>query len=313
MNSADTLDPIGQSRRIAVVGSLNVDHFFAMERNPLPGETVLADLLMRTAGGKGANQAIGCARLGHQVWMAGCVGADADGQWLRERVRNEGVDVTDVAIVPEAPTGAAYIFGASGESTIVVVPGANALLAASAVTASTAITIADAVLCQLEIPLDAVQAAVVASRGLVILNPAPAQALSPELLHRVDVLVPNRLELASLTGTEPTTDIDRVIDLARSIPVRQGVVVTLGGMGAVAVTHDHSVRVPAWSSHLVDSTAAGDSFCAALADGLLSGMDLAEATQWAVVAASVTVSRLGAIDSLPRRDEVACRMLEGAT
>jgi ribokinase len=236
--------------------------------------------------------------------MVGCLGGDPEGRWLRDRVLAEGVDLSAVATVAEAPTGAAFILVAQGESTIVISAGANGLLEASYVEAQPVIANADALLCQLEVPLGAVQAAVRAARGLVVLNPAPAQLLPRAILDDVDVLVPNRHELAAITGSEPTADLAGIIDCARSIKVRKAVVVTLGDQGALAVWEGNAVRIPAVPSVVVDATAAGDSFCAGLVDGLLRGMQLLQAAEWASSVAAITVSRHGAIDSLPFRHEV---------
>jgi len=294
---------------VAVVGSVNLDLTVPVGRVPRPGETVLGADARRGPGGKGANQAVACARLGLRTTMIGCVGEDADGGMLAERLRAEGVDVRHLVPVP-APTGLAMIIleEGDGESTIVVSPGANGRLDAGRVRAAEGtITGARAVLAQLEIPIPAVAEAVRLATGTVVLNPAPARPLPRELLSRVDVLVPNRHELAVLCQAPTPESPDEVADLARSLLPGgpRAVVVTLGADGAMVVTADGVARVPAVPVRAVDATAAGDSFCAGLVAGLLAGEPLAEAAARCCRAAAVTVSRPGAIDALPTAADLA--------
>lgn len=290
---------------IAVVGSANLDIVAPVTRHPRPGETVIGGDHYHAPGGKGANQAVACARLGARTRFVGCVGDDGPGGTLTRALRDDGIDVEHLEVLAGVPSGLALIVvDGLGENTIVVSPGANARLDTEHVVAADLVD-ADAVLLQLEVPIEAVVAAAGAAHGLVVLNPAPATALPPALLQRTDVLVPNRGELAMLAGgdAEPGS-IDEVVDLARIVEGPDRLVVTLGSDGALAIESGHVVHVLARSVHAVDATAAGDSFCGALTVALTEGAGLEAATRWATIAASLTVGRRGAQPSLPTRAEL---------
>jgi ribokinase len=282
---------------IAVVGSINLDLVVGVERHPAPGETVVGGDRRELPGGKGANQAVAAARLGAEVAMVGRVGADAQGTRLRDHLAGEGIDVEHVAVDDEAPTGMALIaVDATGENTIVVSPGANARVDLGDVRgAGDVLAAAPVTLLQHEVPAAAVDAAIGAAGGTVVLNPAPARALT----RQVDVLVPNRGELARLTGRsgEPA-------ELARSVVLAAAVVVTLGSEGVLVVEGDRTERIEAPRVDAVDSTGAGDAFCGALAQALAEGAELVEAAGWAVRVAAVSVTRVGAQGGLPRREDV---------
>jgi ribokinase len=290
---------------VVVVGSVNHDLGIGLDRTPQPGETVLGDDVVWAPGGKGANQAVGCARLGLRVALVGAVGRDASGEALAATLASEGVDLSHLARV-DAPTGLAVVLvDRAGESTIVVSPGANAALSTDAIdAASPLLEAAGVVLCQLEVPVETVQRAADRAGGIVVLNPAPAQPLPAELLERVDVLVPNRHELAHLVGAPVPTTAEEVAATARQLRGPQVVVVTLGADGALVVEQGRTTHVAAVPVTPVDTTAAGDSFCAALAAGLLAGQPVVAAVTDAVRVAAVTTLRRGALHALPRRDEV---------
>lgn len=292
---------------VAVVGSLNYDLVVPVEHHPTPGETVLGGNYFKTPGGKGANQAVAAARLGQHVAMIGRVGRDEFGQELLEALKRDGVDTAHTQATPEAPTGVAFIqVSTSGENSIVVSPGANALLSPDDVRAAASLLDKAAVtLLQLEVPLETIRAAAELASGTVILNPAPAQALPQDLLENIDVIVPNQGELARLLGAAPPETLEEVAELARCVPGSAAVVVTLGAQGALLVVGDETKHVPGVPVEVVDTTAAGDCFCGALADALARGNDLAEAVNWAVQAAALAVTRPGAQASLPRRHELA--------
>ncbi|MEU7981454.1 ribokinase [Micromonospora sp. NPDC049081] len=292
---------------IVVVGSLNVDVVVPLHELPAPGQTVLgAADHRRTGGGKGANQAVAAARLGRRVAMVGAVGIDADGDWLLGLIAAEGVTTESVLRAPR-PTGQAIVLvTADGDSTIAVSSGANMWLAPEHLAPlRDLLGSARAVLLQQEVDAAVVAEAVRLAEGLVVLNPAPARPVDPATLARVDVLVPNRGELAALAGA-PTPDVgvDGLAAMARSLGTRGPVVVTLGGDGALVVTTDRQWLVPAEQVDAVDATGAGDTFCAALADALLDGAAIDEAARWASRAAAVTVTRAGAMAAAPRRAEV---------
>jgi len=294
------------SPSVAVVGSLNLDLVVPVPHHPRPGETVLGSDHFSNPGGKGANQAVAAARLGRRVAMVGCVGGDDAGTDLRASLAAEGVDVDRVVALDDAPTGIALIsVDEAGENTIIVSPGANARVDVEAVEGAMDILGSAAVtLLQLEIPVETVAAAADSSGGTVVLNPAPGRPLPGGLLAQVDVLVPNLGELGVLSGAEAPDDLDAAASVASDIDGPDAVVVTLGPEGALVVTRDGSLHVPGVEVKVVDTTAAGDSFCGALADALVRGLELEHAVRWAVTAAALTVTKKGAQPSLPTRAEV---------
>ena len=292
---------------IVVVGSANLDLVVEVDQIPAVGETVMGGDLHRIPGGKGANQAVAAARLGRDVAMIGRLGADEGGQMLRAALDTDGVDTSRLLTTPDVPNGVALIsVGSDGDNAIVVSPGANARVTAADVDAAAdALHGATVTLLQLEIPLDAVTAAAHAARGAVILNPAPAPAepLPADLLAQVDVLVPNQTELATLAGHDGPVDAEIAATLAPLLPSR-AVVVTLGAEGALVIEGGTSTHVPAPTVTPVDTTAAGDSFCGALADALVRGESLVDAARWAVRVGAATTQRPGAQPSLPTPAEV---------
>lgn len=297
---------------VAVVGSPNLDLVVAVDTIPVAGETVLGGDLRRIPGGKGANQAVAAARLGRRVSMIGRLGDDDAAAMLRSAVESAGVDTTWLLQTDDAPSGTALIaVGADGDNAIVVSPGANRHVSAADVeSAARVLSAAAVVLLQLEVPLEAVAAAVRHARGRVVLNPAPAPTamLATDLLDGVDVIVPNQTELATLAGFTGLSaigevDPDTAVALARGLPVAAAVV-TLGAAGAMVVTPTDATHVRAPAVEPVDTTAAGDAFCGALADALVEGTDLVRATEWAVRVGAATTLREGAQPSLPTRAEV---------
>jgi ribokinase len=285
---------------VAVVGSLNLDLVVRVARLPGPGETVGGEDVFRNPGGKGANQAVAAARLGRRVAMVGCVGDDAAGRELLGSLAGAGVDTARVRVVGGVPSGTAFItVGGDGENQIVVSPGANARLTAGDVAgARPALAAAAVTLLQLEVPLEAVAAAATASGGRVVLNPAPVRDLPPDLLAEVDVLVPNRVELAQLAGAQVPGTVEDAAELAGRLPAG-AVVVTLGADGALVVEDGRALHVPALPVRPVDTTAAGDAFCGGLADALAGGAGLPEAARRAVRVAAAACLRPGAQASLP--------------
>jgi ribokinase len=286
---------------VVVVGSANVDLVLAVQRIPRPGETVLASGLTRGPGGKGANQAVASARAGASTAFVAALGDDDGGALLREAL--DGVDLSLVQTVDE-PTGTAIItVDADGENAITVAPSANATLHLTPA-ARSALGEAKIVLSQLEIPFGTVQAAAEASRYF-ILNAAPAAELSDELLGHVDLLVVNETEAEAVAGAKLSALLDRV----------PAAVVTLGAEGAVILTRSaDEVRVPAVRVEVVDTTAAGDTFCGVLAATLAAtsttASDLTNAVRRATVAASLSVQTAGAIPSVPHGDVIDARCAE---
>ena len=311
MNRPD--DQTGTPFEVAVVGSANLDLVVEAPRVPLVGETVLGGDLARIPGGKGANQAVAAARLGRSVAMIGRVGADEGGRILRQALEAAGVDTSHLATTPDVPNGVALIaVGADGDNSIVVSPGANGRLSVADVEAAGDLLDAAAVtLVQLEVPVDAVAAAARIAGGIVVLNPAPAPSspLPARLSEAVDVIVPNQTELALLAGHHGPVDVATAADLARRLPVPTAVV-TLGALGALAVSQGSVTHVEAPEVTPVDATAAGDSFCGALADALVRGEAIVDAVHWAVRVGAATTLRGGAQPSLPTAVEVAALLKE---
>ena len=217
-----------------------------------------------------------------------------------------GVDLTWLHEIPNTPSGIALItVSDDGENTIAVSPGANARLAPEHIEAAAGfLARSDVLLVQLEVPLAAVEAAMQTVGGQVLLNPAPARELPPQLLDWVDVLIPNRSELGVLAGAAEPTTIDEAAALARSLQGPEAVVVTLGADGALVVKGDQLEHVPATPVDAVDTTGAGDAFCGALADALARGSELVEAAEWAVRAAGISTTQRGAQTGMPRREQV---------
>jgi ribokinase len=290
---------------VAVVGSLNLDLVIRVAELPGPGETVSGGDLFRNPGGKGANQAVAAARLGRRVAMVGCVGDDQAGHELLASLEAAGVDGSRVRVVEGVPSGTACItVSEDGENQIVVSPGANARLTPDDVAAAAAVRSAAVTLLQLEVPLETVAAAARTAGGRVVLNPAPVRALPAELLGRIDVLVPNRVELARLAGGPVPRTVEQAAELAGRLGGR-AVVVTLGADGALVVEDGRAGHVPAVPVRPVDTTAAGDAFCGGLADALAGGSGLQEAARRAVRVAAAACLRPGAQASLPTPAELA--------
>jgi len=295
---------------IAVVGSFAVGLTMKVDRFPARGETVLGTGYRVDHGGKGSNQAVGCARLGARVRFVARVGQDAFGEMALRLYHDEGVDAAWVRLSPDVPTGVGFILvqPESGENCIVLDPGANHLLTAQTVAESDA-ALADAqvVLTQLETPAEAAEEALARGRAhgaITILNPAPARPLAASVLATVDVLTPNQTEAKVLLGHHPQAEIPPAA-LARQLLDRgaRQVVLTLGGEGALIVSASQEILVPAISVPVVDTTGAGDAFNAGLAVALGSGAELESAVRFGVVAGGLAVTKEGVIPSLPRREE----------
>ncbi len=295
-----------EEREVVVVGSANLDIVVPVPHHPVTGETILGGDHQQIPGGKGANQAIAAARLGRSTGFIGRVGDDSSGGVLRTALVDAGVDVNQLLVSTDRPSGLALIsVDESGDNAIVVSPGANAAVSPADVESSAMLRDASVVLLQLETPIPAVVAAAQTANGTVILNPAPApaEALPAALLAAVDVVVPNEIELAMLAGVDASSLDTEDAVAAAAAALGTDVVVTLGERGAMVVQGGEATSVPAPVIQPVDTTAAGDSFCAALADGLLRGT-LAEAAEWAVRVGAATTLRAGASSSLPTPDEV---------
>lgn len=299
--------------RVAVVGSINMDLVVNSPRMPAPGETRIGTSFVTVPGGKGANQAVAAARLGARVDMIGCVGDDAFGRVLRTGLEREGIATAHVHVAGGASSGVALIqVDQAGENAITVVPGANGRLDTGHLQhAKAVLTSADVVLLQLEIPHPTVSAVIAICRSAgvkTILDPAPApDADPPEMFWRADVVSPNQHEAEALSGVR-VTDMDSAVRAARILQDRgvQNVVIKLGARGALMLdAGGRTEMVPAFDAPVVDTTAAGDAFTAALGWGLASGMSMVQATRFGCAAGSLAVQRAGAQDAMPDREAVA--------
>jgi len=296
--------------QLVVVGSLNMDLVVRTPHLPRPGETILGRDFMTAPGGKGANQTVAAAMLGATIHMVGRVGGDDFGRALRENLRAAGADDTFVGTEEGAATGIAIIeVDDGGQNTIVVAPGANAHVTHADIDAARSIIASSqAVIAQLEIPLDTVQYALSTARAanvLTILNPAPAQPLPTELLSLVDLLVPNETEAAQLTGIEVNDDAG-IEQAARQLCERgaRTVVITLGARGALALSEGKAWRIPPFKVKAIDTTAAGDAFVGALATAYAIHGNLDAALREASAAGALAATRFGAQPSMPTRAEL---------
>lgn len=296
---------------ILVVGSINMDLAVRSTRMPAPGETVLGEGFVTSAGGKGANQAVAAARLGAHCRMMGRVGDDTFGRTLLERLRAENIDCTDVGIESAAPTGVAMIVvDAKGENSIVVASGANFRLTPDDVfPRGEAFDWADVLVVQLELPLPTVRAAVDLARrrgSKVVLDPAPAPPRLPGALCRVDVLSPNVTEAEALTGKKAHEErVEKLVAMDLIAQGAEAAVLKLGSRGAMVVAADgHFYRIPPCKVDVVDTTAAGDAFTGALAVAIGRGEGLREAARFANAAGALACTRLGAQSAMPTLAEV---------
>jgi ribokinase len=282
--------------RVVVVGSINMDLVTLAPRFAGPGETLLGERFLTLQGGKGANQAVAAARLGAKVTLVGAVGDDAFGEQLRDGLQREGIALEHLHRIDDCGSGTASITVAGGENQIVIVPAANARLTPAHVEqASGAIARSDAVLVQLESPLETVEATLRLGQRLgvpVILNPAPAQPLPLEWLKLARFVTPNQHELAILLGADPNEDFR---ELMRRTPCP--VVLTRGAEGAWYRDGDEPQAQKGFDVDVVDSTGAGDTFNAALAVFLKE--NLATAVRKACAAGALSVTRLGARGGMP--------------
>ena len=295
-------------RSIVVVGSINIDLVARAPRIPAPGETLLGEDFATHPGGKGANQAVAVAKLGYPVQLIGRLGDDGFGTQLRDHLTRSGVDIAAVRTSPGSSGVAVIVVADTGENSIVVIPGANALLTPQDLDASIDILrSASAVLTQLETPLETILhlAELCLREGVpLILDPAPAQALPKELLSSVTWFTPNETEAAFYSGSSDNADPAVTANDLLNIGLTN-LVLKLGSRGAYLATPDgQGHRIPSFPVHAVDTTAAGDCFNGAFATGLALGMPPPESARFAAAAAAISVTRPGAQPSMPTRAEV---------
>ena len=316
---------MAQENIVVVFGSLNMDLSVACERLPQAGETVPGRGFISNAGGKGANQAVAAARMGARTFMVGAVGDDAFGRELVAGLEAAGADCGHVVICKDVETGTATIIRCGGDNRIVLSPGANHALTgrdacralddlmvglhADADRADIAPAAGSVFIAQGECDGAATAAALAYAHELgfyTVFNPAPACDLPAEVWAHVDLVCPNETECAALTGVLPDDDLSCVAALeALTAKGVASAVITLGGAGSVTLGEDGgALRMPSLSHEVVDTTAAGDTFIGALAAARAAGQPLYDCMTAGARAAAITVSRLGAQQSIPSRAEV---------
>lgn len=302
--------------KLVVLGSVNADHVLQVPSFPRPGETLHGRNYQVIPGGKGANQAVAAARLKADTGFIACVGDDAFGINIRENFKMDNIDIGAVKMQPNCPTGIAMIqVSDSGENSICISAEANAKLTAEAIEPDLErIRQADYLLMQLETPLCGIEkAAQVAKQAqtTVILNPAPAKALSDKLLSCIDIITPNETEAEVLTGIEVTDDV--TAQKAANALHNKGidtVLITLGAKGVWLSVGGQGELIAGFRVKATDTTAAGDTFNGALVTGLLEQLPLKSAIKFAHAAAAISVTRFGAQTSIPSREEVDAFLAE---
>lgn len=300
-----------EKAKILVIGSLNMDWIIKVSHTPVAGETIMGQFMKEVPGGKGGNQAYAVGSLGGDVIMLGAIGNDDAGKKLIATLDKAGVKTTSIEVNSAHPSGMALIYiNEEGDNSIVVLPNANQTVSKETISNHTAlIEAADIILLQMEIPLAAVYESIQIAhkfQKLIILNPAPAPSSIPDdILRQVDYLIPNETELEILSGCSIQTLEDAKI--AAQHLIQKGVkniITTLGSQGALLVNQQGCTHFPGHPVKAIDTTAAGDSFNAAIAVYLSEGKSLEEAIKFANRVASITVTRSGAQSSIPYRHEV---------
>ncbi len=302
--------------RLTVLGSINVDHIMNIAQFPAPGETVIGKQYQTAFGGKGANQAVACGRSGADITFIACVGDDAIGAEILAQLQRDRIHTAAVSVVPEATTGVAMIFvNEYGENVIGISAGANAALTPEHFAPYKGLVEqSDALLMQLESPLETVIAAAQAAKNhqtRVILNPAPARELPDSLLKLVDVITPNETEAEKLTGISVSdeTGAARAAQVLHDKGIGQ-VLITLGSRGVWLSVNGEGRRIPGFKVNAVDTIAAGDTFNGAYVTALLEGKPADEAVRFAHAAAAIAVTRRGAQPSVPWRREIDAFLAE---
>ena len=293
-------------KNILVIGSINMDMVINTPVLPKLGETLMGSGFMTSGGGKGANQATAIAKINGKCNMIGAVGCDEFGKVLCDNLESYGVDTCGVSRL-ECNSGVAVITVCNGDNHIIVDMGANGKVTPELIDKNMdLVKQADIVVMQLEIPMETVVYAAKKTReygGKVLLNPAPAAKLPDELLHNVDILIPNEHEAEIITGT---ADMAEAIEILKGSGVGQ-VIITLGNEGSIYTDGDKVKTSPAFKTQAVDTTAAGDTFIGAYCAAVCEGKDTDYAVKFASLASSITVARRGAAMSIPTMDEILAK------
>ena len=298
-----------KGKTLTILGSINADHVISVPYFAKPGETLTGQNYQISYGGKGANQAVAAARLGSKVAFISCIGSDSIGETMKNVFVKEGIDTTYINTVPQEMTGMAFIQVAkSSENCIVLASGANAHLGEMVVRQSEAqIAQSDCLLMQLETPLYGVElAAQIAKKNgvQVVLNPAPAQILSDELLSMIDIITPNETEAEILTGVR-VSDEQSAVEAAQVFHKKgiDCVMITLGEDGVFVSQHGETRIINGFRVKAVDTTAAGDTFNGGFVTALLEGQSFENAVRFGQAAAAISVTKKGAQSSIPTRQE----------
>lgn len=296
-------------KKIVVIGSLNMDLITQTEKLPVMGETINGVAFKTVCGGKGGNQACAAAKLGGNVAMLGCVGEDVFGQELRRSLENVGVDCSRIRVCEGMESGTASITVYQGDNSIIIIPGANGAVSIEYIEENLSfIKEADFIVLQLEIPLETVEYIIsyAAKENIpVMLNPAPAKKMPDEIFRRTAYMIVNETECEFYTGVSIRT-IEEAKEGLLQLKAKgvRNVIVTLGSQGAVFNCGDEIFHEPAKKVTAVDSTAAGDTFTAAIVVSLLEGNTMQEAIKFATKASAIVVTRMGAQTSIPSREEL---------
>lgn len=297
--------------KIVVIGSSNTDMVMRVDEFPRPGETIMGHDFMQNLGGKGANQAVACSRLGGDTAFIGKLGKDALGDNTLKQLARERMNLSHLTQTEETSSGTAFItVNSHGENSIIVDSGANWKLSPSDIDRADALLQEAAlVLMQLETPIPTLIYAAQKAHSYgarVVLNPAPApqEPLPAELLKNVDLLIPNETEAERISGMKASEEnLKQCFNKIQELGVKQ-VVITLGSKGAAMLVDGEVKLVPSHKVEVVDTTAAGDTFCGGLCVALCQGKDITDAIQFACAASAITVTRMGAQQSIPYIDEI---------
>ncbi len=295
---------------ITVIGSSNTDLIMQVDKIPGPGETLLSNQFSIAAGGKGANQAIAAARAGGNVTFIACIGTDNFGDNAVEGFKKENINTSFIKRTNDVPSGIALIFvDTNGENSIGVAPGSNFELTPKNIDDSfDGISDTDVFLSQLEIPIETVEHGVSIARqqgNIYILDPAPAELLSDDLLKNISIITPNESEVEKLTGII-VTDETSAKSACDKLHARgtDTIILTMGSKGAFLLNSTHSCLLPAYKVDAVDTTGAGDVFNGTLAKALSDGVGIKEAIEFANAGAALSVTKLGAQTSAPKESEI---------
>ena len=296
--------------KITISGSSNTDLIMQVDKTPGPGETIIGKQFTVTPGGKGANQAIAAARTGGDVSFIGCIGKDVFGKLAIEKLDKANIDTSCIYGNSDTPSGMALVYvDANGENSISIAPGSNFELSPQNIDESLdRLSNTKIILTQLEIPIETVERAaqLARKRGITfILDPAPAASLNNNLMGNVDIITPNETEAEMLTGIALNNE--KNLKSACEDLHKQGVktiIITLGSRGTFLSDSDYSQLIPTYKVDPIDTTGAGDIFNGALARKLSDNIDIIEAIKFANAAAAISVTKLGAQASAPKKSEI---------